>query len=82
MTGLPVVYTDPGYVIHFTSSDKVHREFSVVLAALPVSAEPATSPESSEDRWTPPAELDGYTIGRAMRRRIDGYPRGGAPVVA
>jgi hypothetical protein len=69
-------------VIHFTSSDKVHREFSVVLAALPVSTEPAISPESSEDRWTPPAGLDGYTTGRATRRRIDDSLRGGAPVAA
>ena len=83
VTGLLGVYSDPRHVIHFTSNDEVRREFSVVLTARPVAGEPTRSAESSEVRWVAPKDLDGYTIGRAMRKRIDDYLHGtGAPVIA
>ena len=82
VTGLLGIYTDPGHVIHFTSNDEVRREFSVVLTARPVGGEPAPSSEPSEVRWVPPGDLGGYTMGRAMRKRVDGYLRGGGPFVA
>ena len=82
VTGLLGIYSDPGHVIHFTSNDEVRREFSVVLTARPVSGEPATSTESSEVRWVPPGDLGSYTMGRAMRKRVDDYLRGGGPFVA
>ena len=41
------------------------------------------SPESSEVRWVAPADLAGYAMGMAMRRRVDDYLRGtGEPVIA
>lgn len=79
VTGLLGVYSDPRHVIHFTSNDEVRREFSVVLAARPVGGEPAPSAESSEVRWVAPEDLDGYKMGRAMRRRVDDYLNGTAP---
>jgi 8-oxo-dGTP pyrophosphatase MutT (NUDIX family) len=83
VTGLLGVYTDPGHVIHFTSNDEVRREFSVVLTARPVGGEPTPSDESSDVRWVAPADLGGYAMGSAMRRRVDDYLRGsGTPVVA
>ncbi|HEY1619664.1 MAG TPA: NUDIX domain-containing protein [Streptosporangiaceae bacterium] len=83
VTGLLGIYSDPRHVIHFTSNDEVRREFSVALAARPVGGEPAVSAESSEIRWVPPADLAGYTMDRAMRKRVDDYVRGsGVPVVA
>ena len=83
VTGLLGVYSDPRHVIHFTSNDEVRREFSVVLTARPVAGEPTRSAESSEVRWVAPKDLDGYTMGRAMRKRIDDYLHGtGAPVIA
>jgi 8-oxo-dGTP pyrophosphatase MutT (NUDIX family) len=83
VTGLLGVYSDPGHVIHFTSNDEVRREFSVVLTARPVGGEPTASAESSEVRWVAPADLAGYAMGRAMRKRVDDYLRGpGAPVIA
>jgi 8-oxo-dGTP pyrophosphatase MutT (NUDIX family) len=82
VTGLLGVYSDPGHVIHFTSNDEVRREFSIVLTARPVGGEPATSSESSEVRWVAPADLAGYEMGRAMRKRVDDYLRGVGPVVA
>jgi 8-oxo-dGTP pyrophosphatase MutT (NUDIX family) len=83
VTGLLGIYSDPRHVIHFTSNDEVRREFSVVLTARPVSGEPTPSTESSEVRWVPPADLGGYTMGRAMRKRVDDYLHGtGTPVIA
>ena len=82
VTGLLGIYSDPGHVIHFTSNDEVRREFSVVLTARPVAGEPTPSTESSGVRWVPPADLGGYTMGRAMRKRVDDYLRGGGPFVA
>ena len=82
VTGLLGIYSDPGHVIRFTSNDEVRREFSVVLTARPVGGEPTPSSESSEVRWVPPGDLGGYTMGRAMRKRVDDYLRGSGPFVA
>ena len=83
VTGLLGIYTDPGHVIHFTSNDEVRREFSIVLTARPVGGEPTPSSESSEVRWVAPADLAGYTMGGAMRKRVDDYLKGtGTPVIA
>lgn len=82
VTGVLGVYSDPGHVIHFTSNDEVRREFSIVLTARPVGGEPTPSSESSDVRWVAPADLAGYTMGAAMRKRVDDYLRGSGPVVA
>ncbi len=82
VTGLLGVYSDPRHVIHFTSNDEVRREFSVALTARPVGGAPTPSSESSEVRWVAPGDLARYNTGSAMRKRVDDYLRGGAPVVA
>lgn len=82
VTGLLGVYSDPRHIIHFTSNDEIRREFSVVVTARPVGGETVTSTESSEVRWVPPGDLGSYEMGRAMRKRIDDYLRGGGPFVA
>ena len=82
VTGLLGIYSDPRHIIHFTSNDEVRREFSVVVTARPVGGEPTLSTESSEVRWVVPQDLGAYPMGSAMRRRIDDYLRGAAPVVA
>ena len=82
VTGLLGIYSDPRHVIHFTSNDEVRREFSIVLTARGAGGEPTRSSESSEVRWVAPGDLDGYKMGKAMRRRVDDYLRGGAPVIA
>jgi 8-oxo-dGTP pyrophosphatase MutT (NUDIX family) len=79
VTGLLGVYSDPQHVIHFTSNDEIRREFSVVLTAWPVGGELDTSSESSEVRWVAPADLAGYTMGSAMRKRVDDYLNGTVP---
>jgi 8-oxo-dGTP pyrophosphatase MutT (NUDIX family) len=83
VTGLLGIYSDPGHVIHFTSNDEVRREFSIVLTARPVGGDPTPSTESSEVRWVAPRDLAGYTMGGAMRKRVDDYLKGtGTPVIA
>jgi ADP-ribose pyrophosphatase YjhB (NUDIX family) len=82
VTGLLGIYSDPRHIIHFTSNDEVRREFSVVVTARPVGGEPTVSTESSEVRWVATQDLGAYPMGSAMRRRIDDYLRGAAPVVA
>ena len=79
VTGLLGVYSDPRHLIHFTSNDEVRREFSVVVIARPVGGEPTLSAESSEVRWVAPADLAGYTMGSAMRKRVDDYLNGTVP---
>jgi 8-oxo-dGTP pyrophosphatase MutT (NUDIX family) len=79
VTGLLGVYSDPRHVIHFTSNDEVRREFSIVLTARPVGGEPTLSTESSDVRWVAPADLAGYTMGSAMRKRVDDYLHGTVP---
>jgi 8-oxo-dGTP pyrophosphatase MutT (NUDIX family) len=82
ITGLAGIYSDPRHVIHYTSNDEVRREFSIVLTAHPVAGQPTPSPESREVRWVAPGDLAGYTMDRAMRKRVDDYLNGNGPVVA
>lgn len=70
---------DPWFLAGFTSNDEVRREFSVVVTARPVGGEPTASTESSEVRWVAPGDVAGYTMGRAMRKRVDDYLRGAVP---
>jgi 8-oxo-dGTP pyrophosphatase MutT (NUDIX family) len=73
ITGLVGIYTDPHHVIHYTSNDEIRQEFSIVLTGRPISGRPTPSSESSEVRWVPAAEVDGYEMDRAMRKRIERY---------
>lgn len=73
ITGLVGIYTDPRHVIHYTSNDEVRQEFSIVLTGRPISGRPTTSSESSEVRWVSAAEVEGYEMDQAMRRRITRY---------
>jgi 8-oxo-dGTP pyrophosphatase MutT (NUDIX family) len=73
ITGLVGIYTDPRHVIHYMSNDEVRQEFSIVLTGHLVSGRPTPSSESSEVRWVPAADVGGYEMDRAMRRRIERY---------
>jgi ADP-ribose pyrophosphatase YjhB (NUDIX family) len=70
ITGLVGIYTDPKHVILYTSNGEVRQECSIVLTARATGGVPTRSDESSEVRWVPPAELDGYSMDRSMRLRI------------
>ncbi|MDN3355848.1 NUDIX domain-containing protein [Actinomadura sp. DC4] len=73
ITGLVGIYTDPRHLIHYTSNDEVRQEFSIVLTGRPISGRPTPSSESSEARWVPAAQVDGYQMDQAMRKRIERY---------
>jgi ADP-ribose pyrophosphatase YjhB (NUDIX family) len=76
VAGLVGIYTDPRHVIYWTSNGEARQEFSIVLTAKAVSGEPATSRESTEVRWVPREELDGFTMHRSMRQRVEHYLTG------
>jgi ADP-ribose pyrophosphatase YjhB (NUDIX family) len=78
VTGLVGVYTDPKHVILYTSNGEVRQEFSILLTARATGGAPTPSDESSEVRWVPRADLDGYAMDRSMRLRIGHFLEGRA----
>jgi hypothetical protein len=61
---------------------RARHEFSIVLAAQAVTAQPTPSGESNEVRWVPEAKLTGYTMDRSMRIRIDDFlSRSDSPLI-
>jgi ADP-ribose pyrophosphatase YjhB (NUDIX family) len=82
ITGLVGIYSDPKHVLLYTSNGEVRQEFSIVLAARPLSGQPTPSSESSEVRWVPVSEVRDYTMDRSMRIRINDYlDRKESPVI-
>ena len=73
ITGLVGIYTDPKHVILYTSNGEARQEFSIVLTGRPVGGELTPSSESSEVRWVPASDIDGYAMDRSMRIRIGHY---------
>jgi ADP-ribose pyrophosphatase YjhB (NUDIX family) len=82
ITGIVGIYSDPKHVILYTSNGEARQEFSIVLTARPLSGQPTPSSESSEVRWVPVSEIQGYTMDRSMRIRINDYlDRKESPVI-
>jgi ADP-ribose pyrophosphatase YjhB (NUDIX family) len=82
ITGIVGIYSDPKHVILYTSNGEARQEFSIVLAARPLSGQPTPSSESSEVRWVPVSEVRDYTMDRSMRIRINDYlDRKESPVI-
>jgi ADP-ribose pyrophosphatase YjhB (NUDIX family) len=79
VTGIVGIYTDPKHVVLYTSNGEARQEFSILLTAVPVGGELATSDESTEVRWVPRDELAGFQLDRSMRMRIEHYLAGGSP---
>ncbi|WP_433609542.1 NUDIX hydrolase [Dactylosporangium sp. CA-139114] len=73
VVGLVGIYTDPRHVILYTSNNEVRQEFSIVYVARPLGGEPTPSDESREVVWVAPSALDGLTMHRSMRMRIEHY---------
>jgi ADP-ribose pyrophosphatase YjhB (NUDIX family) len=78
ITGLVGIYTDPKHVILYTSNDEARQEFSILLTAHATGGAPTRSDESSEVRWVPPTDLDGYPMDRSMRLRLGHFLGGRA----
>jgi ADP-ribose pyrophosphatase YjhB (NUDIX family) len=73
ITGLVGIYTDPRHVILYTSNGEVRQECSIVLTARPTGGQPTPSSETSEVRWVPLGEANGYEMDPAMRLRVQHY---------
>jgi 8-oxo-dGTP pyrophosphatase MutT (NUDIX family) len=75
ITGLVGVFSDPGHVIEYRKGGKVaevRQPVNVCLHARPAGGRLEPEPgEASEVRWAEPADLGGYDIHPAIRRRID-----------
>ena len=76
ITGISGIYTDPRHIILYTSNGEARQEFSIVLTARPAGGQPAPSSETSEVRWVPRAEVEGYMMDRSMRLRLEHYLHG------
>ncbi|WP_432831442.1 NUDIX hydrolase [Dactylosporangium sp. CA-092794] len=58
----------------------MRQEFSIVYTARPLGGEPTPSDESREVVWVSPDAIDGLTMHRSMRMRIEHYlTRAGKP---
>jgi 8-oxo-dGTP pyrophosphatase MutT (NUDIX family) len=80
ITGLVGVFSDPRHVIAYVGGE-VRQPVNVCLHARPVGGVPQATDEASEVRWVDPADLDGYEIHPAMRRRIEHGLSGATPHV-
>jgi ADP-ribose pyrophosphatase YjhB (NUDIX family) len=69
ITGLAGIYTDPKHVILYTGNGEARQECSIVLTARATGGAPTRSDESSQVRWVPRDDLDGYPMDRSMRLR-------------
>ena len=78
ITGLAGIYTDPKHVILYTSNGEARQEFPIVLTARATGGAPTRSAESSQVRWVPRDDLDGYPMDRSMRLRIGHFHAGRA----
>src|SRR5215218_10303042 len=73
VVGLVGLYTNPAHVILYTSDGEVRQECSFVFEARAAGGTPTPSSESSQVRWVPRDELDGYSMHRSMRERVERF---------
>jgi hypothetical protein len=60
----------------YTSNGEARQKFSIVLTAVATGGQPTPSSESSEVRWVPREDLEGYQMDRSMKLRIGHYLAG------
>ena len=70
ITGLVGVFSDPRHVIAYADGE-VRAPVNVCVHARPTGGTPTVTAEASEVRWVDPADLPGYEIHPAQRRRIE-----------
>lgn len=80
IVGIVGTYTDPGHVFAYDDGE-VRQEFSICLLGRPVGGSIAVSDESTEVAWFAPEEIDGLPMVGNIRRRVDDWRSGAAPVV-
>ncbi|WP_354639418.1 NUDIX domain-containing protein [Kitasatospora camelliae] len=80
ITGIVGTYTDPGHVMAYDDGE-VRQEFSVCLLGRPVGGALRVSDESFEVAWFAPAEVGALPMVPSIRKRIEDWHAGHAPVV-
>ncbi len=74
------IYSDPGHVFAYEDGE-VRQEFNICLACTIVGGELAVSSESTNVRFFPMDEVQSLTMHESIRKRIEDYLNGGAPVL-
>lgn len=74
------IYSDPGHVFAYDDGE-VRQEFNICLACTITGGELAVSSESTDVRFVPSDELAGLTMHESIRKRIEDYLAGEAPVL-
>jgi ADP-ribose pyrophosphatase YjhB (NUDIX family) len=72
VTGIVGIYTNPNHVMAYDDGE-VRQQCSICFTTRILGGALATSSETSEVRFVPPAELDRFNIHPSMRLRIDHY---------
>ena len=71
VTALVGIFSNPRYVVEYTSNGEVRQQFSICFRARYLGGQPTASEESAEVRWVARNELDELPIHPSMRLRID-----------
>lgn len=81
VVGIVGIYSDPGHVFAYDDGE-VRQEFSIcLLCRLTGGGALAVSEESHEVAWFRPAEIPDLPMVVSIRKRLDDYLSGRAPVV-
>ncbi|MEV4235163.1 NUDIX domain-containing protein [Nocardia sp. NPDC050408] len=80
ITGIVGTYTNPGHVFAYDNGE-VRQEFSICLLGRPLSGTIRVSDESTEVAWFDTCEIDTLPMVASIRRRIDDWRSGKAPIV-
>ncbi|MER5473723.1 NUDIX domain-containing protein [Streptomyces sp. NPDC002685] len=79
IVGLVGTYTNPGHVFAYDDGE-VRQEFSICFLARPTGGELAVSDESTDVRWFTPDETDDLPMVASIRKRLNDWRTGAAPV--
>ncbi|WP_433630637.1 NUDIX domain-containing protein [Nocardia sp. CA-120079] len=80
ITGIVGTYTDPDHVFAYDNGE-VRQEFSICLLGRPLSGTIHVSDESTEVAWFDTGEIDTLPMVASIRKRIDDWRSGKAPIV-
>ncbi|MGY4100426.1 NUDIX domain-containing protein [Nocardia sp. R16R-3T] len=78
--GIVGTYTNPGHVFAYDNGE-VRQEFSICLLGRPLSGTIRVSDESTEVAWFDAGEIDTLPMVASIRKRIDDWRSGKAPIV-
>ena len=80
ITGIVGTYTNPDHVFAYDNGE-VRQEFSICLLGRPLDGTIRVSDESTEVAWFDTGEIDALPMVASIRKRIDDWRSGRAPIV-